>query len=210
MGRTSDAKQRLMDAVTELVWTGSYGKTTIDLICERAEVKKGSFYYYFDSKTDLTVAALQDSWERIYRPKMDAIFSASVPPLDRIRRQLELGYEEQLAKFKQYGHVLGCPLFTLGNEISTQEQQLRDLVDRILTTHISYLETALRDAAAKGLIQCPDPAFMARTLFLYEEGAMAEARIRNDIELLKEMWPSIQKLLGISSAPGPSSVRQAA
>jgi hypothetical protein len=51
---------------------------------------------------------------------------------------------------------------------------------------------------------------MARTLFLYEEGAMAEARIRNDIELLKEMWPSIQKLLGISSAPGSSPVRQAA
>ena len=42
MGRVSDAKERLMEAVRELVWTGSYGSTTIDQICEKAGVKKGS------------------------------------------------------------------------------------------------------------------------------------------------------------------------
>ena len=211
MGRTSDAKQRLMDAIIELVWTGSYGKTTIDLICEKAEVKKGSFYYFFDSKTDLIVTAIRDLWEHIYRPKMDGIFSASVNPLERLKRQAELTYEEQEAKYKQYGHVLGCPLFTLGNEISTQEQELRDLIDQILSTHVRYLETALRDAAAMKLIHCPDPAFMARTLFLYEEGALAEARIKNDIRLLKELWPSVQKLLGLSApSAAKTSGRKAA
>jgi TetR/AcrR family transcriptional repressor of nem operon len=48
MGRVSDAKERLMEAVRELIWTGSYGSTTIDQICEKAGVKKGSFYYFFD------------------------------------------------------------------------------------------------------------------------------------------------------------------
>jgi TetR/AcrR family transcriptional repressor of nem operon len=210
MGRTSDAKQRLMDAIIELVWTGSYGKTTIDLICEKAEVKKGSFYYFFDSKTDLIVTAIRDSWEHIYRPKMDGIFSASVNPLERLKRQAELTYEEQLTKYQQYGHVLGCPLFTLGNEISTQEQELRDLIDQILSTHVRYLETALRDAAAMKLIHCPDPAFMARALFLYQEGALAEARIKNDISLLKELWPSVQKLLGSSAPPVAKAARKAA
>lgn len=50
MGRVSDAKEKLMDAVLELIWTGSYGSTTIDQICDKAEVKKGSFYYFFESK----------------------------------------------------------------------------------------------------------------------------------------------------------------
>jgi len=45
MGRVSDAKERLMEAVEELIWKGSYGSTTIDQICEKAGVKKGSFYY---------------------------------------------------------------------------------------------------------------------------------------------------------------------
>src|SRR5262249_2566506 len=56
MGRVSDARQRLMDAVCELIWAGSYGSTTIDQICEKAGVKKGSFYHFFDSKADLAVA----------------------------------------------------------------------------------------------------------------------------------------------------------
>jgi TetR/AcrR family transcriptional repressor of nem operon len=58
MGRVSDAKERLMTAVMDLICAGSYGSTTIDLICEKAGVKKGSFYYFYDSKSDLAVKAL--------------------------------------------------------------------------------------------------------------------------------------------------------
>jgi TetR/AcrR family transcriptional repressor of nem operon len=63
MGRVSDAKQRLMDAILRLIWTGSYGSTTIDLICEKAGVNKGTFYYFFESKADLAVAALDADWQ---------------------------------------------------------------------------------------------------------------------------------------------------
>ena len=48
MGRTSDADERLKDAALALIWEESYGAVTIDDICNRAEVKKGSFYYFFD------------------------------------------------------------------------------------------------------------------------------------------------------------------
>ena len=58
MGRVSDAKEKLMEAVSELIWTGSYGSTTIDQICEKAGVKKGSFYYFFKSKSELAAAAV--------------------------------------------------------------------------------------------------------------------------------------------------------
>ena len=40
MGRVSDAKERLMEAVRDLIWAGSYGSTSVDDICERAEVRK--------------------------------------------------------------------------------------------------------------------------------------------------------------------------
>ena len=57
MGRTSDADERLMTAARDLMWEESYGSVTIDDICARAGVKKGSFYYFFDSKAALAVAA---------------------------------------------------------------------------------------------------------------------------------------------------------
>ena len=87
MGRVSDAKDRLMDAVRELIWEGSYGSTTIDQICEKAGVKKGSFYYFFDSKTDLAIAALDAEWV-VRRAELDSIFSPMVPPLERVRTRM--------------------------------------------------------------------------------------------------------------------------
>ena len=62
MGRTSDAKDRLMQAALSLLWEENYGGVTVDDICKRAEVKKGSFYHFFESKADLAVAAYEDHW----------------------------------------------------------------------------------------------------------------------------------------------------
>jgi TetR/AcrR family transcriptional repressor of nem operon len=56
MGRTSDANERLMDAALDLIWEESYGAVTIDDICKRADVKKGSCYYFFKSKSELSVS----------------------------------------------------------------------------------------------------------------------------------------------------------
>src|SRR5437762_8642015 len=117
MGRVSDAKQRLMEAVRELIWAGSYGSTTIDQICEKAGVKKGSFYYFFDSKADLALAALEESWKH-KRVELDAIFSPTVPPLERFRKFCEHNYRLQADIQAACGTVLGCPLFSLATEVS--------------------------------------------------------------------------------------------
>src|SRR4026207_1887996 len=131
MGRVSDAKERLMKAIGELIWTGSYGSTTIDQICERAGVKKGSFYYFFESKADLAAAAIEQECGKL-RPDLDAIFSPTVPPLDRLRKYCEFGYRLQERMKAECGCVLGCPLFTLGSEVSTQEARLQKKIHEIL------------------------------------------------------------------------------
>src|SRR6266540_2568380 len=113
MGRVSNARQKLMEAVRDLIWRGSYGTTTIDQICEKAEVKKGSFYYFFESKCDLAATALEIGWQ-LRKPMMDALFSPTVPPLERLREFCEMEYQEQKRQKEKCGCVLGCPLFNLG------------------------------------------------------------------------------------------------
>src|SRR5258708_31379009 len=138
MGRVSDAKERLMEAVSELIWTGSYGSTTIDQICEKAGVKKGSFYYFFDSKADLAAAALDSDWN-CRRAELDSIFSSTVPPLDRLRKYSEYVYKFQKEITQKCGCVLGCPTFTLGSEISTREDRLQKKIREILDQKRKYL-----------------------------------------------------------------------
>jgi TetR/AcrR family transcriptional repressor of nem operon len=199
MGRVSDAKQRLMNAVLELIWQGSYGSTTIDQICERSGVKKGSFYHFFDSKCDAALAAMEESWEK-RKAEMDALFSPTVPPLERIRKFCEEGYQSQAELKRKFGTVLGCPLFTLGAEICTQESDLRAKVKMVFGCYHQYLESAIRDAAAAKLIHAPDPAGKARVLFAFTEGLMTQARILNDAEVLRELWHGAEAILGIESS----------
>jgi len=185
-----------MEAVCELIWKGSYGSTTIDQICDRAGVKKGSFYYFFESKADLAVAALDSEW-KAKRGDLDAIFSPLVAPIDRLRRYGEYGYRLQSEQKAKWGCVPGCPLFTLGAEISTQEDALRKKIQEILDYKQRYLESAIRDAHVAGIIVAPDPAAKARMLFAYYEGVLTQARIQNDLEVLREAATGSLELLGV-------------
>jgi len=199
MGRVSDAKERLMGAITELIWIGSYGSTTIDQICEKAGVKKGSFYYFFDSKASLAEAAIRVEWDN-YRPKLDSVFSPTIAPLERLRRYAEMGYREQLELKEKHGYVLGCPLCSLGAEVSTQEATLRYLIEEIMNQSRLYLETAIRDAHAVGQAKAPDAAAMARIVYPYIEGLMTQARIQNNLEIMKELFSGICTIIGAKVA----------
>lgn len=198
MGRQSDAKERLIESVMELIWLGSYGTTTIDQICDKAGVKKGSFYYFFDSKCDLAAAALEVGWaER--KPMMDALFSPTVPPLERLRHFGQKEYEEQKLLKEKHGCVLGCPLFTLGAEVCNCEHRLHKLIKEILEQIHTYIESAIRDAHAQKLIDVPDAAAKARVIFAYSEGLLTQARILNDVEVLRELPEAILGMLGLRS-----------
>ena len=195
MGRISNAKERLMEAILDLIWKGSYGSTTIDHICEKAGVKKGSFYYFFDSKADLALAALEAAWER-KRVDLDAIFSPTVPPLERFRKYCEHNYRLQADIQAACGTVLGCPLFSLATEVSTQEHPLQKKIQQIFDQEHKYFESALRDAHAAGLIYAPDAEAKAKVLFAYYNGLITEARIRNNLEILQDAVRGIYDLLG--------------
>jgi TetR/AcrR family transcriptional repressor of nem operon len=199
MGRTSDARERLMEAVKELIWTGSYGATTIDQICDKAGVKRGSFYYFFDSKAELAETAIEEDWQT-KRPGLDSMFSPTVPPLERLEKYCEFNYQFQKEILAKCGCVLGCPLFSLGAEVSTQEARLQKKIESILDTKKRYFESAIRDAHAAGVIHAPDPKAKAAVLFCYYQGLVTEARIRNDLEILRGAVQGTRELLGVKES----------
>src|SRR2546422_3148043 len=178
MPRTSDMKERLTDAAMDLIWENSYGATSVDAICERAGAKKGSFYYFFKSKSELAAAALEADWKK-RKTDMDSIFSPSVPPLERLERYFDFVHDRLAERHKKCGSVLGCPLFTLGSEVSTQDKVLCDKVQEILARKVKYFESAIRDAHAQGLIAAPDAKAKAQALFACFQGTLTQARIQN-------------------------------
>jgi len=196
VGRKSDAKQRLLEAAGDLIWENSYGMVTIDAICEKAGVKKGSFYYFFESKADLAVAALEEDWQKEMKPKFDAMFSASNPPLERIRLMMQSSYDCQKQMLEENGQILGCPCFSLGSEICTQNEPIRAKVQETLCRMVRYLESAIRDAQADGSVGPGDPLIKAKAVYTLYEGSLTEARIQNSLESLRILPEMVMGYLG--------------
>ena len=191
-----------MEAASELIWEYSYGAVTIDAICERAGVKKGSFYYFFESKSDLALVAIQKWW--VARQAMiEEVFRPEVPPLERIHRYMDFIAERQIASFELTGQVLGCPLFGLGSEISNQDEPLRKLIQEILTRGALYFESAIRDAQRSGELPGTNATIKARQLLAYYEGTLTRARIQNDPELVRNLASESLELLGANPAQSP-------
>jgi TetR/AcrR family transcriptional regulator, transcriptional repressor for nem operon len=195
-------KERLTDAAMDLIWENSYGATSVDAICERAGAKKGSFYYFFKSKSELAAAALEEDWKK-RKADMDNIFSATVPPLERFERYFDFVHDRLAEVQKKCGSILGCPLLSLGSEVSTQDEVLRSKVQEILGSKIRYFESAIRDAHSQGLIVAPDAKAKAKGLFACYQGTLTQARIQNNLELLCEFKHVALDILG-ATKPVPA------
>src|SRR6516225_1749715 len=204
MPRVSDMKERLTDAAMDLIWENSYGATSVDAICERAGAKKGSFYYFFKSKSELAAAALEADWTE-KKAQMDSIFSPTVPHLERLDRYFDFVHSRLAELHKKCGSILGCPYVSVGSEVSTQDPIVRETIDRIMDRKMKYFISAVRDVAAQGLIDAPDPEAKARALFACYQGTVAQARIQNDIELLREFKDVARTVLGVKPAPAIAS-----
>src|SRR6476646_3948698 len=128
MPRVSDMKARLMAAAMDLMWQNNYGAASVEAICEQAGAKKGSFYYFFKSKSELASAALEADWNK-KKADMNATFSATVPPLERFDRYFDYVHDRLSELQEKCGSILGCPLLSIGSEVSTQDKVLRATVE---------------------------------------------------------------------------------
>ena len=194
MGRTSDAKERLLEVAFDLIWNQSYGSVSVDQICLQADVNKGSFYHYFPSKTDLVVAAYEEYW-RERQPELDRIFSPQVEPLSRLKLWCSNVFERQKLKCEKYGHVCGCPYMSLGAELATQDEKIRTKTEQLVDRILRYLESALTDAQLQGLLPIEDTRLMARRVHSLVLGLLLHAKVRNHLDVLDDLEPAIMDMV---------------
>jgi len=195
MGRVSDARERLIEATIELVWRDSYGTVSVDAICERSGVKKGSFYHFFKSKDDLIIAALESHWAT-RKPILDQLFSPTVPPLERLRNYFSYVYTRQLELKSQTGHFPGCFYSAVGMGCGRDNPAIAKKVQDLLSIYEKYYERALKDAVKSGL-RIDDIAGKSKALFAFMEGVLTQARIQDDAELIRNLSTSAFRFLGV-------------
>jgi TetR/AcrR family transcriptional repressor of nem operon len=198
MGRTSDARERILAAGTELFGRRSYASIGVAEICAAARVPKGSFYYFFPSKQALALEVVNEHWEW-QLGVWTRILNADEPIVERLRALFVATAEMQSEALAGTGAVVGCLFGNLALELSTAEEPVRDRLQEIFEEQIDIVESALAQAQTAGDLKVDDLREAAKAIVAQIEGLVLLAKLYNDPTQLDGLWRSSMRLLGLTA-----------
>jgi TetR/AcrR family transcriptional regulator, transcriptional repressor for nem operon len=168
-------REKLLDAVKRLSLKRGFGGTTVDAICEKAQVSKGSFFHYFGTKDEAADAAL----ERFAGALREAFATAPFWKLEDPQQRLA-GYVEFAADVCRSSVLRdGCLVGALAMELSDAAPGVRKKCAAIFDGWARSLKELLDEAFA---LQRPkaDTQALARLFVVTLEGALLIARAFRD------------------------------
>lgn len=204
MGRTSDARERLIRAAISVIFANSYASASVDDLCVEAGVTKSSFYHFFPSKLELALAALDHYWTIVQRRVVRPAFQTDIPPLERLLRMVDLIAAGQAAIQASTHHLTGCMIGNLTLEMSVSHAAMRAKSAAILAEWQAAIVTVLRDAQAAGEMPATDLELAAQAILAYIEGVLLVAKSQNDSQVIARLRGGVL-LLASLGAEAPTS-----
>ncbi|NOY85186.1 MAG: TetR/AcrR family transcriptional regulator [Nitrospirae bacterium] len=195
MGRTSDAKARILRSAQELFYARSTENVGVQEICDHAGVKKGSFYHYFPSKQKLTLEVAEDYRRCSAKALSEEVFCSDIPPLQRIEGLFQYVYLFHKKVKAETGKVQGCLNVNLSTELSTQEASIREKICESFSGGIAPIEAALSEAVEKGDLREMDTQAKAEAIFVYLQGAVMMAKAQNDPEVIFRLAKEVKNFV---------------
>ena len=195
MGRTSDAKQKILGAARSLIEGRGYSALGVAEICKAAGVPKGSFYYFFESKESLALAVVDEHWTA-QRRDWARVLEADGEPLQRLRGLFEETQAGQRTVQEGCGTVSGCLFGNLTLELSNQTEAVRRRLQEIFDAQVDMVETVVKEARERGDVTVADTREAARAVVAQLEGQVMFAKLYNSTERLTPLWNNCLALLG--------------
>ncbi|KZF08899.1 TetR family transcriptional regulator [Rhodococcus sp. EPR-157] len=193
MGRTSTARERVLDAACSLIRSRGYEAVGVAEVCSVAEVRKGSFYYYFDSKQALTREVIREHW-RSERARWVAVLSTPGTPLARLEALFDMQADDIRAEQKS-NVVNGCIFANLSLELSARDASIRSDLESVFDEQIALVAEVLGEAVADGSLSTDDtPDRLASAMLAQLEGLVLFAKLRNDASSLDGVWSQVRRL----------------
>lgn len=164
-----------MRAAARLFLTRSFQEVGVDEICAAADVRKGSFYYYFPSKVALVRAVIDLHanmlWRALDSVEGDNAVDRLVGMGDAIQA-IQSGFEER------HGGLVGCPFGNLAAELSRIYPDLASYLASVLGELERRFAVACRAVADEGAWRPGiDPGEFAQSLNAFVQGTILLAKV---------------------------------
>ena len=174
------SKTRFLDAALHVIRIKGYSATRIEDICEAAELTKGSFFYHFDSKEGLALAAADYWTERSNAHFASASYRDHADPLDRLLAYVDFRKALLRGELPDFTCLAG----TMVQEVYDTHPALRVACNRSIGEHAASLVPDIEEAKRQRGIEAE---WTAESLALYMQatiqGAFILAKAQNSREV---------------------------
>ena len=178
--RGADTRLRIIRTAAELFHKQGARLTSPDQIIEASRTGKGQFYHYFRSKEGLVHEVLQTYLEEIKRG------TARVNYEIKSWRDLEKWFMAQVELQRSFEMTRGCPFGTLGNEVTENDELIRQDLSLIFEVIKNKLAAFFVREKAKGsLMKRADPERMAEFCVASMQGAMLMGKIKRSSQTVE-------------------------
>jgi TetR/AcrR family transcriptional regulator, transcriptional repressor for nem operon len=200
------ARKKLLDVALVVIREKGYVATTVDELCARAGVAKGSFFYHFKDKEALGVAAAN------YWSETTGAFCAAAPyhqhedPLDRV-----LGYIDfRRAILTGAVPEFTCLVGTMVQEVYETNPAIRDACDASISGHAETVEADIAEAMRLHGVRA---TWTARSLAMHTQavlqGAFVLAKAKGGAEIAISNVDHLRRYVELLFQPSTQSERKA-
>lgn len=164
------SRELLLEAATELIRTKGYTSTTVDDLCEKAGVSKGTFFYNFSSKEDLAIAAAK-RWSEVTAEFFHlAPYHQEKDPLKRTLGYVRFRKEILRGDLPEFTCLVG----TMVQEVYSSHPEINEACFHSIFDHAETLES---DIAAAKKLYTPKAKWTPRSLALHTQAVIQGAFI---------------------------------
>lgn len=185
MKNSNDTRQKLIDITYDEIYEKGYQAASLSEILSKAQVHKGSMYYFFENKKEMAMSALKEKLSERFTKRYATILQYESNILDELFKVLN---DISLRDFKK-----GCPLANIVQEMSNLDEDF-DAMSKGFYTDLKKCFKDILDKAIllKELKSC-DTQKLALYITVVVEGAILATKATgnekdylNSIECLQE------------------------
>ncbi|MDE2427432.1 MAG: TetR/AcrR family transcriptional regulator [Burkholderiales bacterium] len=187
-----DTRERILATGEQLILGRGFSAIGLSEILSAAEVPKGSFYHYFQSKEGFGVAMLERYFDT-YLARCAKLFALHEPPI----QQRLLSYFDG---WRQVANDSACQNMCLAVKLAAEVSDLSELMRQALNLGMQrimdQIADALRLAQAEGALSTTvDAQELAESLYGMWVGASLLTKVQRDIRPLNLAYRQTQALL---------------
>ena len=178
MAEPKNSKQRIVQAALELFHLQGVKGTSIDEVLKRACAGKGQFTHFFRTKEGLVLAVVEYLQNLIRSGQVDSNYAF------KTWEDFEAWFGRYISFQTATECELSCPLGTIGNDLTAEQDHLRLAVKTFFEWSSSQLARFFAERrAAHELDPSVDPDALADLCIAVMEGGMLMTKINRDPKL---------------------------